>query len=226
MKFIKTFIILILFFSCSNKEQISEFENILGDENSKILTYLVNDFENDFLKKQYSNLDTPKAYRQFLTEMKNDGQTADLSKISEESKLLFEQSNLRLEIYSIPDSIWIERESNNSAVTKIRYKYLTSNGDFHFSTSESHFNYKGNSNKDSIINIRKNWVRMNYEGRYKKAFEKVFQKTGFVKEYIDVMDSSGGSNPASFVYRILETNIDYNDYFIKRLILTEMVYTR
>lgn len=102
MKFIKTFIILILFFSCSNKERISEFENILGDENSKTLTYLVNDFENDYLKKQYSNLDTPKAYRQFLTDMKNDGQTADLSKISEKSKLLFEQSNLRLEIYSIP----------------------------------------------------------------------------------------------------------------------------
>lgn len=122
------------------------------------------------------------------------------------------------------DSIWIERESNNSAITKIRYKYLTSDGTLNFRRSESHINYKGTINEDSIINM--NWARLNFEGRYKKAFETVFQKTGFVEEYIDVMDQSGGSNPASFVYRILETNVDYNDYFIKRLILTEMVFTR
>ncbi len=63
MKYIKLFFILILIVSCSNKKRITEFENILGKENSETLTYLVSDFENDFLKRNYPNLDIEKAYR-------------------------------------------------------------------------------------------------------------------------------------------------------------------
>lgn len=55
MKLIHLIIISLLTFSCSNKNGITEFENILGKENSKTLTYLVNDFEYNFIKRPISN---------------------------------------------------------------------------------------------------------------------------------------------------------------------------
>jgi hypothetical protein len=226
MKIIKTLIILLLIISCSNKKQITEFEEILGDENSKTLTHLVDDFETEFLKKYYSHLDISKAYRQFVIDVKKQGGFNFSNNISEKSKLIFEQSNLRLEIYSIPDSIWI-KHSNNVVVTKIRYKNLTSDGTFQFNTSESSYNDDGIINKDSILNtINKNHGGMNFSGRYKKALETIFQESGFVNEYIDTKDAAGSGNPSIFVSRILSSNIDFKDYFIKRLILTELVYIK
>lgn len=95
MKFINLIIILLLTLSCSNDKEIAEFEKVLGKENSETLTYLVNDFESDFLKRQYPNLDTKKAYKQFLTELSK-GQTEYWKKISESSREYLEKSNLRL----------------------------------------------------------------------------------------------------------------------------------
>ncbi|WP_417371877.1 hypothetical protein [Gelidibacter japonicus] len=55
-------LILILTFGCSNQKDIKEFEAVLGKENSETLTYLVNDFESDVLKRQYPNISTKEAY--------------------------------------------------------------------------------------------------------------------------------------------------------------------
>jgi hypothetical protein len=52
MRHINIIIILLLTFSCSNQKEITEFEKVLEKENSETLTYLGNDFESDFLKKQ------------------------------------------------------------------------------------------------------------------------------------------------------------------------------
>jgi len=66
MKFLKLLIILLFVSSCSENENIKHFETALGQENSKTLTYLVNDFENDFLKRQYPDLKTKRAYKQLV----------------------------------------------------------------------------------------------------------------------------------------------------------------
>ena len=157
MKHINLIILLLLTFSCSNEKDIVEFEKVLGKKNSETLTYLVKDFESDFLKRQYPSLDTKKAYKQFLTEL-SIGQTEYWKKISENSREFFEQSNLRLEIYSIPDSIWIERDPEKLTLSfsgvpmlKIKQKYLMPNGTFEYSTLESSFNYREPINEDSII---------------------------------------------------------------------------
>ena len=96
MKFIFLNIILLLTFSCSNEKDIAEFEKVLGKENSETLTYLVNDFESDFLKRQYPNLDTKNAYKQFLTELSK-GETEYWKKISKSSREYLKECDLRLE---------------------------------------------------------------------------------------------------------------------------------
>ena len=230
MKFINIIIILLLTFSCSTKKDISEFEKILGKKNSKTLTYLVNDFESDFLKRQYPNLNTKNAYKQFLTELSK-GKTEYWEKISESSREYLKKSNLRLEIYSVPDSIWIERDPKKMILSngdipmlQIKYKYIMPDGTFGYSLSESSFRYKEPINEDSIIESRKNWIELNYVGSYTRALNSISNKSQFLTEYLDMRWTAGKIGPRLIADRMLETEIDLDDYFIKRLIITEIIY--
>ncbi|SDS02526.1 hypothetical protein [Winogradskyella sediminis] len=230
MKFIYLTIILLLTFSCSNEKDITEFEKILGKENSETLTYLVNDFESNFLKRQYPNLDTKKAYKQFLTELSK-GETEYWNNFSKSSREYLKDSNLRLEIYSVPDSIWIERDPEKLTLSfsdvpmlKIKRKYLMPDGTFGYSTSESSFRYKEPIDEDSIIESRKNWVDINYVGSYTRALNSIENKSRFLIGYLDMRDAAGTIDPRLIAYRMLDNKVDLNDYFIKRLIVTEIVY--
>ncbi|RXJ51215.1 hypothetical protein [Gelidibacter gilvus] len=224
-------LISLLTFSCSNQKEITEFEKVLGKENSEILTYLVNDFESDFLKRQYPNISTKKAYNQFLKELSN-GQTEYKPKISENSTEYLENSALRLEIYSVPDSIWIERDpekltfsNNNYPTLNIKRKYLMPDGTFRYGTSVSSFQYKEPIDDDSvIIESRKNWIDINYDGRYSRALNAISNKSDFLTEYLKIRDASGMIDPRFIAERMLESKVDLNNYFIKRLIITEIVY--
>ena len=230
MKFIYLFIILLLSFSCSNEKDIAEFEKVLGKENSETLTYLVKDFESDFLKRQYPNLDTKSAYKQFLTELSN-GETEYWKEISKSSREYLKESNLRLEIYSVPDSIWIERDPEKLTLSysdipmlKIKRKYLMPDGTFGYSTSESSFRYKEPIDEDSIIESRKNWIDINYVGSYTRALNSIPNKSRYMIKYLDLREAAGTIDPFIIAKQMLESKVDLNDYFIKRLIITEIVY--
>ena len=224
-------LILLLTFGCSNQKEITEFEKVLGKENSGTLTYLVNDFESDFLKREYPNLSTKKAYNQFLEELSY-GETEYKQKISKNTKEYLEKSALRLEIYSVPDLIWIERDSvkltfnkNNNPTLNIKRKYLMPDGTFRYETSVSSFQYKEPIDEDSvIIESRKNWTDINYDGRYSRALNAISNKSDFLTEYLKIRDASGKIDPRFIAERMLESKVDLNNYFIKRLILTEIVY--
>ena len=230
MKFINLIFIIYFILSCSSKKDITEFENILGKENSKTLTYLVNDFESDYLSRQYPNLNTQKAYRKFLTDVLK-GKNEYWKQISKSSKKHFEKSNLRLEIYSIPDSIWIEpnpQELNsnyeNIPMLKIKRKFLKPDGTFDYNISESFFRYKKSMNVDSIIESRKNWVHINYAGSYIKALNSISNKSQFLTEYLDMRDKAGRIDQRQIADKMLKNKVDLSDYFIKRLIITEIIY--
>ncbi|MBA6153189.1 hypothetical protein [Gelidibacter maritimus] len=224
-------LILILTFGCSNQKDIKEFEAILGKENSETLTYIVNDFESDVLKRKYPNISTKKAYNQFLKEL-SQNQTEIRQKVSEDSRNLFEKSNLKLEIYSVPDSIWIERDSEKLAINKynnptlkIKRKYLRADGTFRYGTSISSLQDQEPIDEDAIIiESHKNWNELNYDGRYSIALNAIANKSDFLNEYLKVRDASGIIDPKYIAERMLESKVDLNDYFIKRLIITEIVY--
>ncbi|MFD1062069.1 hypothetical protein ACFQ1Q_02325 [Winogradskyella litorisediminis] len=149
MKILKTIIILLLFVSCSNKEQIAEFEKILGKENSETLTSMVYDFENGFLKTKYPNLTSEQAYERLLTEMR-DSKSQSWNKLPKFDKSLFEKSQLKYEIYSYVDSVWIETNEDPKIVRQ--YKYLDDEGTFR--KRKSWTSYRPQDEKIRILSYR------------------------------------------------------------------------
>jgi len=109
MKIFKVLIILLLTFSCSQNhtdKRISEFEKILGNEQTKSVNSLVSDFEVN-LNKIYPNLPIEKAYRKYLDEMISDSTTNwDKFKFqSDQTNSEFHKSGLWDEIYT-KDSVY------------------------------------------------------------------------------------------------------------------------
>jgi hypothetical protein len=231
MKFIKIFIILLLIFGCSNQKKIAEFENILGYEESNTLTYLVEDFENNYLKKTYPKLKLNEAYHSFLTDLNKTGEILNPENLSKEKYEKFNNSNLKLQIYCNPDSIWIEKDKIPSLM--IKWKCLTQDEKFEYQLSESSpvSYYSGsrrislnNNNSDSIIDFAKNRTKVNPDGSYINAIKSISEESRFIKEYIEHRDTFGDTNPSTFVNRLLNLNPDFKDYFIKRTIVIELVY--
>ena len=111
------FLISIALWNCSPQkdEKLIMFEYILGKENTQTLDYLVSDFENDFLKNTYPKVSVSEAYKLFLIDNKNEN-TSHFKKISSKDIKLFEESLLRFEIYMIPDSVWIERDTSKVTI--------------------------------------------------------------------------------------------------------------
>jgi len=224
MKFINLIIILLLTFSCSNKEEIAEFEKVLGKENSVTLTYLVNDFESDFLKRQYPNLSTKKAYRKFLIELSN-LEIENWQKISKKARNVFKHSDLRLEIYCVADSSWLDRNPAETTFPLIRTKLKckTEDGSILVDSSAAPFNHRI-SDLDSILKSYENFVETNYEGKYIKALNSVSDSSPFMTKYVDIRNSFGILPPEMVASEMVESDVDLDDYFIKRLIITEMMY--
>ena len=224
MKFIKLIIISLLTFSCSNNKEIAEFEKILGKENSETLTYLVNDFESDFLKRQYPNLNTRKAYRKFLDELSN-LEIEHWQKISKESRDVFKNSDLRLEIYCVADSSWLDQNPAETTFPLIRTKLKCKNEDGSISvdSSAAPFNHRM-SDLDSILKTYENFVETNFGGKYHKALNSVSESSPFMTKYVDIRNSFGILPPEMVASEIVKSDVDLDDYFIRRLIITEMMY--
>ena len=220
MKFFNLFIILLLIFGCSSDKDTAEFEKVLGKENSETLTYLVNDFESDFLKKQYPDLSTKNAYRRFLTELTN-GKVNQIKNVSKKSRNRFEQSNLKSEIYSYVDSVWIE----NDFIIKQRFPHKSHDGVIGYNTVTSHSEYIPNGfDQDSLFAAKKNSRVLNHLGRYWAAFDSIKERNDFMKEYYKIKTIMGILNPKTVEDMLLNSHIDFSDYYIKRIIIIDYVY--
>src|SRR5690554_5385377 len=146
------------FVNGQTKKQVSEFENILGKENYITLNILTTEFEKDILNNTYPTLSTEKAYKKFLTDVKN-GKFTYWNKISPKSRNIFKNSDLRLEVYEFPDSVWIGKKGIES-----RYVFDNKDGtiDYGFSLKSADLN----KNLDSLIQNEYNTPRLKYTGKY------------------------------------------------------------
>lgn len=114
MKVLKLFLVLLFFLGCSENENIKQFETVLGKENSETLTYLMEGFENEVLKKQYPDLNSKKAYRQFLIDLRDKNQDSRETFYKVNQKV-FDSSTLKLEMYCVPDAVWITKSKDSLA---------------------------------------------------------------------------------------------------------------
>jgi hypothetical protein len=238
MKIIKIFIFIALIISCSDKkteDKISEFDKVLGKENVATLDFLVSDFENDFLKRQYPNLDTENAYRQFLTEIR-DRKFENLKSVSQNASEKFESSGLKLEMYEFPDSVWILKNSSYDKIesdslsfldspfpyVKSRFKYINPDGKIEYTYGRGS-GLSPNTDFDSIINRELKSARINYIGKYMQALETIKDKNEFLKEFYEKKRALGYLYPMLADVMLLE-KIDLKDKLNRRIIVLELVY--
>ena len=235
MKFINLIIILLLTFSCSNEKEIAEFEKVLGEENSKTLSLLVNDFENDFLKKQYPNSELTESYRKFLIDYKN-GTTKNWLPIPKKITDRFDSSELKKEMYYHPDSVWILPNSSYDKVEEDSLIFLDVDRpyiklrkkDLIFSSPEKkvyeydriYVKIDSTTNKDSLINKVMNLRYVNYyDGTYRQASDYIRKFGGFFERFSDQKNIINKEQISELILK----EADLNDKLVRKLIVLEFV---
>ena len=215
------FIILTFIISFSIYSQQIVFEKTLGKENVEILNYLIKDFETTTLKKEYPNLKTENAYEEFLKDILKYNYSLLENKI-------FPESKLKLNVYCVPDSIWIEKRelssTKKSEMIKTKYKCLNPNGEIIYSSSIIYCCNEKNKTLE-LFEKQKEYVQINMIGTYIKALEKVASESEIIKFYLEnIKVTADPIHPYRMSEYILKNNIDINNYFTKRLIFINMFY--
>ncbi|MCL6296245.1 hypothetical protein [Jejuia spongiicola] len=192
------------------------------------MTSLINDFEDDFLQKEYPDLSVEDAYIEFLIQV-DDDMSGDWMKPSQDKRKVLDKNNFKFELYQIADSVWIEKNPDalfklEKSIVKTRWKYLNEKGIFEFNFSESTIAFFEPKNEDSLIKLRKKYIDINYTGKYRKALRAISKENQFIQEYLNMTDAAGNLDPRLIAGKMLFKKVDVSDYFIKRLIITEIIY--
>lgn len=223
--------LLLAVWGCSNGTDtfITDFETTLGQENSRLLTELVSDFENDFLKRQYPNIEIDSAYKKLMRELR-DGQTDYWEKIFAKSRNAFEMSSLKSEIYMYPDSVWIEKDTakmiikSNQPVVKSRFKFVGLDGTITYNEAESSLPPMEYADLAWLLKRQKESPEFNTQGKYIQALYKLKDRDAFFRKFYDRKSSMGFLASEALASALLYENVDFNDYLIKRIIMLEIVY--
>jgi hypothetical protein len=215
-----TLIILTFIISVSIYSQQIVFEKTLGKENVETLNSLIEEFETKTLKKEYPTLKTESAYKEFLKDI--------LKNNSVKGRKIFPESKLKLNIYCVPDSIWIEKRKLTSGkegeMIKTKFKGLNENGEIIYTSSTDYCCFE-KSETLKLFEKQKEDVQINFSGKYIKALENISNESEVVKSYLEgIKMTADPIRPYSMSEYLLKNNIDLNNYFIKRLIFINMIY--
>ncbi|WP_299157725.1 hypothetical protein [uncultured Tenacibaculum sp.] len=220
-----TIILITVFYNVVNYSQQKDFEKTLGAENVKTLNLLLTDFENNFLKRKYSNLEIKNAYKQFLSEFVEKKITLEKT-VSKEMKNTFNKSLLKQNIYCVADSVYAGKskyDENKKAIIA-KYKCLKPNNTFEYTRTEIYC-CEDFDNTNNTLERTKNSIQINMIGLFLKALKKTKNKSSFLKNYIEYIELTGDlRNPIIMSDLILKNHLNLNDYILKRLILVNIIY--
>lgn len=221
------FILIFFFYSFIHSQEGEEFEKSFGKENAIILSNFLFDFEKNILSKKYPNLSITSAYKEYLTDY-IDSEINKKEFKSDIKKKDFNSSKIKSLVYCDIDSIYLgiselSPESNKKAIIT-KYKCLSSDGEALDSMSES---YCCGDEKETIQLMEKikNSFQVNNLGLFLKSLQKLENKSTFLKEYLEGIELMGDiRSPLLMSSMILENKYDLNNYFLKRIILLNIVY--
>jgi hypothetical protein len=214
----KAIFILFTLISLSIYSQQTVFEKTLGKENVETLNSLIENFETKTLKKKYPNLTTENYYKEFLKDNYSIDNSTDKRKT-------FVESKLKLNIYCVPDSIWLKKGTfflgKESDVIETRYKCLNPNNEVIYNKTQSN----DISRTLALSKQDKKRVGINLTGSYIKALEKISNKSNFINFYLEhIKMTATPMLPPLLANYILKNNINTNDYFVKRIIYINQIY--
>ncbi|WP_333695871.1 hypothetical protein [Flavobacterium sp.] len=250
MKSIICLFVLVLFYSCkfkNNDADIEKFERELGEKNVATINLLLEDFEQNYLKVHYNNQSLDTAYYNFLVDVKKGN---SLNEYPNHKKMdsLFSESDLYSEIYLKPDSVWIARDKNSDITNftkegkvliklncdkeypklikryksfnqsdKVEYDYITENHCTGFIDFEKF-------SDDEIISKGLVHYESNALGKYNRAIFDLQNRGAVFKNFQRIKESKGFLNASSLASGLIYDKADLNDYFIRRIILLEIIY--
>lgn len=250
MKSIICSLVFVLFYSCQSKNidsDIEEFERELGEKNVTTVNLLLEDFEQNYLRAHYKNQSLDSAYYNFLVDIKKGN---SLKEYPNQKKMysFFSNSDLYSEIYSKPDSVWIARDKHSDIANltkddKImmelncdkeypkvikRYKNFNQSGqveyDYQTEFNCSGFNDFEKFSDDEIITKALKQLQPNNLGKYNKALFNLHDRGMVFKKFQKIKESTGFIDPSNVASGLLHDKADMSDYFIRRIILLEMIY--
>ncbi len=224
------FLLSIALWNCSPQKEknLAEFESILGSDNTKVINELLNDFENDYLKREYPNLSTEKAYETYLIEIA-ENKKEKWKTISKGNREKFENSQLFLDLHQVVDSFWIETDSSKmkfpttNTVLVTKFNYLDENGILQFRIHERPI-HSYNKPIDSILKHQSILVLYNPLGKYHKALSSLKNRSDLITYLFDNKDAFGFIPTMLLASDFLKIKIDFNNELNRRLIMLEMEY--
>lgn len=213
MKQILTFMFLIFFFSYTHGQnaRINEFENSLGEIETKYLNELVNDFDL-FLNNRYK--DEEFKFKKYLTEI-SDSKQPDIWKINKDKLVEMQKTNLFAKYDSIyPDTVWHDKK-----VFIVSYTDLGITNSIAITNKETK-----ESNIDSIINSLKSKPRLKEiePSYFQIALESIISKDSLIQNYLDARKAAGTISIRLIAGGLLHDLKPDNEYFAKRIIILQM----
>jgi hypothetical protein len=213
MKQVLTFMFLIFFFSYTHGQnaRINEFENSLGEIETKYLNELVNDFDL-FLNNKYK--DEEFKFKKYLTEI-SDSKQPDIWKINKDKLEEMQKTNLFAKYDSIyPDSVWHDKK-----VFNVSYIDLGITNSIAIMNKEIK-----ESNIDSIVNSLKSKPRLKEiePSYFQIALESIMTKDSLIQNYLDARKAAGTISIRLIVGGLLHDLEPDNEYFAKRIIIMQM----
>jgi len=97
------------------------------------------------------------------------------------------------------------------------------NGNYETSLAESFLIKRNNIDTNFEISRLYQSKERNIVSNYWFTLRNASRNMTFLKDYIDVIESMGNTSSYEMASGLLEADIKFDDYFIKRLIVTELV---
>ncbi|WP_190811682.1 hypothetical protein [Flagellimonas sp. S3867] len=204
-------------FSCSSsKKSISDFEQVLGAQNSVDLTNIVDYFENQVLDKNFDSKSLSNNYRSLTRDCFEKG-AIELIKNQELDFQQFKKTQVWNEVFSQVDSTWINEDGGLS----VRLVYNSKDGVQKNGMRGLPKKYV--DNPDSLKIEALQWEYLNHRGTYMKALEKVKDHSPLINEYYNKKFMLGDLDSRLFCEMILNHNPDFSHYLVKRILIIELI---
>jgi hypothetical protein len=236
-------ITIVLFFSFSlnaqenNENRIKSFNNFLGKEKSEAMNDAIQSFDR-FLELNYKKeKKNSKRIVLFLKELLPQAKfnSTKIFSTSENKKILqkWEKSGLRKEIWLYMNEI--EKYSPNKSNNILElYPYQKPDSIYTLDLTELLPLEEELTiiNTDSIeftksektIEEKTNYLTTNIFGDYLYGLNKFTDKNSLIQKYVETRVKAGDITPFIFIPNLLEKNTDFNNPFIKRMILVEFYF--
>jgi hypothetical protein len=190
--------------------------------NSENLDLLLLDFETNFLKKNYPDKNIQNSYKKFLKDFFENKIELNSDLLQNGEKIL-ENNNLKFHIYNVIDSIWVGKSLISESTEKVlitKYKHLNTNGEFDYAISET--------SQNNLILKRstlEKYKEPNLNGIFFESLKRASLKSELLKPYVENLNINGSfMSPLVLVGNILNNKVDLNSYFVRIIILTNIVH--